>query len=82
MAAPRHAHTSTGRPAPLPVAREEPAREPEPAQPAPGNRAERRRRARTKGLGPETDGKLGADGHAPHARAAQGRRINPIRRTG
>jgi hypothetical protein len=48
----------------------------EPTPPAP-NRAARRGRA-GRGAADEAHGK----GHAPHSRGAQGRRINPIRRTG
>lgn len=49
--------------------------------PAPSNRAERRRKG--KGVDPAVAGHHGAAGQPGSARAAaQGRRINPVRRTG
>lgn len=55
----------------------EPALDPAGAEPAPVNRAARRGRSGKQA----PNGALHA-GSAGHARAAQGRRINPVRRTG
>ena len=55
----------------------EPALDPAGAEPAPVNRAARRGRSGKQA----PSGALYA-GSAGHARAAQGRRINPVRRTG
>jgi hypothetical protein len=61
----------------------QPASPPPADQPAPTNRAARRRKG--KGVDPATaaDGHHGAAGGPAHARTTpQGRRINPVRRTG
>lgn len=67
-----------GVPLPLPVT--PPTVAPEPLAPEPTNRAARRGKSRTEPA--HNKGAAGAHGPAARSRSAQGRRVNPVRRTG